>query len=273
MKICPLLVLVLLCSSAGAQPLADYEAGRRAYSTGDLEQAFTLWLPLAEAGDPRAQFRIGLMYDQGAGVRKSDLLAADWFRRAAEGGIVEAQFNLGNAYKHGRGVPADEAEAAYWWSLAAEQNFASAQVNLGTQYLYGLGVKRDLQKALLWYQRAAANGHPRAARMIQDHFGQFAESNEPEPAKPEPSWLERQTDTHFVIQLAAMSDADGVTRLASKHGLDQLLAVPVVRSGRRLVLAVLGPFPDRVAAVAAMEALPLDRLADRPWIRQVQEIR
>ncbi len=40
---------------------ATYQAGLYAYSAGDYETARREWLPLAEGGDARAQYQLGVM--------------------------------------------------------------------------------------------------------------------------------------------------------------------------------------------------------------------
>jgi hypothetical protein len=144
----------------------DYEAGKRAYLAGDYQEALGIWQPLAEGGNEFAQFSMGSLYFEGAGVEKNDAESVKWFRMAGEQGYAPAQFNLGNAYKHGNGVEQDDAQAAEWWRKAAEQEFAPAQFNLGTQYYFGRGVPKDEEAAISWYRRAAQNGHAQAQRLF-----------------------------------------------------------------------------------------------------------
>ena len=99
----------------------DYEAGKRVYLSGDYAEALRIWQPLADAGNKFAQFSLGSLYFEGAGVEQSYGDSAKWFRLAAEQGYAPAQFNLGNDYKHGQGVEKDDVEAAQWWRKAAEQ--------------------------------------------------------------------------------------------------------------------------------------------------------
>ena len=51
-------------------------------------------------------------------------------RLAAEQGDADAQYNLGVMYDNGAGVPENKAEAVKWYRLAAEQGYASAQYAL-----------------------------------------------------------------------------------------------------------------------------------------------
>lgn len=73
----------------------------------------------AEAGDPNAQYDLGVMYYSGEGVPKDAAEALKWFRKAADQGHAPAQFDLAHMYAKGEGVPKDEAEAYAWYNLAA----------------------------------------------------------------------------------------------------------------------------------------------------------
>jgi putative transposase len=60
------LVLSVICLAAPAW--ADFQAGMDAYNGRDYATALRERRPLAEQGDPRAQFRLGLLYENGNGV-------------------------------------------------------------------------------------------------------------------------------------------------------------------------------------------------------------
>lgn len=125
----------------------------------------TEWLELlAEAirGDAEAQFRAGVMYRDGTGVRRSDEQAAVWFRRAAEQGHALAQFNLSGYLYSGRGVSLDRSEAVVWCRKAAEQGVAGAQYLLGRLYQSGGGVAQSDAQAVFWYRKAAEQGFAEA---------------------------------------------------------------------------------------------------------------
>ena len=80
----------------------------------------------AEAGDVAAQFNLGLLYDNGEGVRKNAAEAAKWVRKAAEQGYAKAQNSLGLMYAKGMGVPEDSVAAYAWYSVAATYNSYNA---------------------------------------------------------------------------------------------------------------------------------------------------
>lgn len=157
--------------SAAAQ--GTLEDGFAAYRAGDYIKAVQLWRPLAEKGDPVAQYRLGDLYAEGKGVVRDDATAMLWFQRSANQGNAEAQYNLGVSYAEGLGVARDDVEGAKWFRRAAEQGMAFAQLNLGLMYAAGRGIPQDNVEAMKWLGLAVIAlppGGPRsdAARAMQD---------------------------------------------------------------------------------------------------------
>jgi TPR repeat protein len=172
-----------------AGPLED---GLQAAKDKDWKRAFELWKPLADAGNPKAQFYIAGQYERGLGVERDEKVSLEWLRKSAEGGLALAQFNYGNnhyALKSEEGFR----NAVKWWGLAAEKGFFPAQYNLAMAYQEGLGVKKDLDKAAHWYQQAAENGsEPAKAALakLQEKSGKGKAAAAPAPtnaAKGEPT--------------------------------------------------------------------------------------
>ena len=79
------------------------EAGWQAYQDGDFATAISVWSDLADAGNDRALFNLGVMYDEGRGVEQDRAKALDYWRRAADMGNPQAQHNLGLAHIAGLG--------------------------------------------------------------------------------------------------------------------------------------------------------------------------
>jgi TPR repeat protein len=151
------LAVALVFLSPRSAP-AGFEEGHAAYERGDYHTAFREMMPLALAGDPAAQFNLGVMYAQGRGVPRDDAEAVRWYRLAADQGFAEAQYILGAMYVAGRGVPQDDAGAVRWYRSAADQGVAEAQGALGAMYAFGQGVPRDDAEAVRWYRLAADQG-------------------------------------------------------------------------------------------------------------------
>lgn len=150
-------LLILLVNTSCA--IAPFEEGRKAYEKGDYVTAARLMKPLAEQGDASSQYYLGIMYDEGKGVRQNYVEAMKWYRMAAQQGDARAQFNLGLLYYKGHGVPKNYSEAAKWYMKAAKGNIAQAQVSLGMMHYRGEGVPKDNVLAYMWFDLAASGSH------------------------------------------------------------------------------------------------------------------
>lgn len=108
---------------SGEEP---YAALRR----GDFRVAAALFVPLAEKGDDRAQYNLGLLYASGLGVTHSYQSALKWHRLAAGQGHAGAQNALAQMYAKGQGVPVDSVRAHMWYSVAIESSMAGSKDEL-----------------------------------------------------------------------------------------------------------------------------------------------
>ena len=121
------LVLSLVCLIAPAW--ADFQAGMDAKNRGDFAKALREWRPLAEQGDARAQFYLGMLYENGDGVPEDYEKAREWYMKSAAQGEANAQFYLGLMFAFGRGGPLDLVQAHMWYSLAAGNGHARAALH------------------------------------------------------------------------------------------------------------------------------------------------
>ena len=124
----------------------------------DFQEAAKWSRQAADQGYAKAQFNLGFIYEKGQGVKQDLKEAVKWYRRAAHQGLEQAQFNLGFMHESGKGVKHDFKEAVKWYRKAADEGFADAQSNLGAMYNRGYGVKQDLKEAVKWYRKAADQG-------------------------------------------------------------------------------------------------------------------
>jgi TPR repeat protein len=98
----------VLCLLIGAC-IEDRRADK-AYLHGDHSKTAKELRYLAEHGDVRAQYDLGVLYDRGEGVPQDNHEAMNWYHRAAEQGEARAQDNPGlMLYANGQGVPQDYA--------------------------------------------------------------------------------------------------------------------------------------------------------------------
>ena len=86
--------VVTWCWLVAPAAASAWEEGVIAYRAGQFEEAYTLWLPLAISGDPRAQNNIGVLHENGWGIDLSLEQALDWYEKAASAGHAGAQRNL-----------------------------------------------------------------------------------------------------------------------------------------------------------------------------------
>ena len=149
--------------------LADaLKDGVVAWSKRDYKTALEKLKPLANKGNAKAQYVVGLMYLSGNRVIQDDKEAVRWFTLAAEQGSANAQNNLGLMYSNGQGVEQDYKQAVRWYTRAAEQGVADAQNDLGYMYGNGLGLPQDNVRAHMWYNIAVSNGEKKFALKNRD---------------------------------------------------------------------------------------------------------
>lgn len=144
-------------------PDMELASGIAAFEAKEFARAMQLLQPLAERGDPQAQYRVAIMAQVGLGMVKNCRIAATWMRAAAEQGFALAQHGLGFMYFQGECTRADPAEAAAWFRRAADQGLAGSQSMLAVMYEKGVGVERDAAEAARWRALAEKGAGPAAA--------------------------------------------------------------------------------------------------------------
>jgi TPR repeat protein len=152
------LALLLAAPSAHAQADPDFAAAKRAYDASEFVEAARLVRPLAEKGNPGAQFLMGQMLFFGLGMERDDAKAAQWYGMAAQAGNTEALYRLGYLHATGQGVGYSAAAAERFWIAAASKGHRGAIVALADFYHEGLYRKEDETLARRWLNRAAMTG-------------------------------------------------------------------------------------------------------------------
>lgn len=132
------------------------------------ETEFDRWQRLAAAGDVKAQYQLGEIYEADGSSQANRDAAILWFMLAAEQGAAQAQKRLGELYYCADGARQDAYLAASWFTYAAEQDEPGAQLFLGFMYRQGIGVRQSDEMARLWLQRAADRGNSKA-RFISEY--------------------------------------------------------------------------------------------------------
>lgn len=117
--------LVLFLGFPAAAFAGSYEDGQESFRRGDLATAVRVWRPLADQGDARAEYGLGVAYEYGQGATVNFAEAARLYLRAAEQGLVIAQIGIEYMYTVGLGVPRDLVEAFKWSEIVATRSPAS----------------------------------------------------------------------------------------------------------------------------------------------------
>ena len=195
--------LVAICFVAGTAPGGIAHAGmdeaNAALQSGDYTTAHAEAMPMAESGDPVAQWLIGTLYAEGWGVDRDNETATRWYAAAADAGLPAAQLAFGQRLAAGLGIDPDLESATDWLKAAAAKGETDADLTLGTIYAsrhdlaandpagamrlqheietgsaraeYSLGrcydlgqcgVEQDEAQALALYRLSAAREHPAA---------------------------------------------------------------------------------------------------------------
>lgn len=162
MRVAVLFFLAFLSAAAWA----GFDEGLEAYNNEDYAAALNEWKPLADDGDEDAQYSLGIMYENGLGVKQNESEAATWYRKAAEKGHLDALNDLGLLYAKGAGVPKDHEEAVARFRKAAEKGHLGAMVNLGWAFAKGYGVKKNLLEAERLYKAAAERDDETARKRL-----------------------------------------------------------------------------------------------------------
>src|SRR5712671_4466078 len=86
--------VIMALANASGSLAGPWEDGMAAYNRGDYMPAIRLFRPLAEAGNPKAQNVLGVMFRKGEGVPKNPARAHMWFSFAAKRGDAKAKAEL-----------------------------------------------------------------------------------------------------------------------------------------------------------------------------------
>jgi TPR repeat protein len=172
-----LLLAAIVAVSPLAPARADLRSGLENFERGNFEVAETQLRPLAEEGDPNAQYALGIMLLNGYIEDPDETAALTWLTRAAEQGYLQAQTELARMYRIGDGVEQDFDAMARWYRRAAEQGDVGAQLLLADSYAYGYGVPKDPVEAYMWYEIAIQYWGPLAVR-ARDVLGETMSAEE-----------------------------------------------------------------------------------------------
>lgn len=158
---------------ASAYPaFANFDEGVVALQHSDYAKALESWQGDAQAGDARAQYSLGYLYQFGLGVQADIGAARDWYGKAAQQNNADALYALGLLAEEGKGAPRDLAQAMDYYkkAAAAAAGQAEAEYAVGRMILRGRGVARDPKEGVSWLKKAALHGNPAGQYMLASAY-------------------------------------------------------------------------------------------------------
>ena len=116
-------VFLISCALLVSGCANHLDLGGQAFNRGQYDLAAQYWSPLAQQGNPYAQYNLGIMWEQGLGTtQKNDAEAAAWYLPAARQGHIPSMIALARI-QHRLGF-VESAES--WLNLAARWNDQTA---------------------------------------------------------------------------------------------------------------------------------------------------
>ena len=139
-----------------------------------------------------AMFNLGVIYDNGFGVKKNKSKAFDYYKLAAEKKHKIAQYNLAWMYYNGESIEKNFFEAFKFYNLSAEQGYNKAQYNLASLFYYGDGTIKDYVQAFKWYKISSMNGIKESDSFLKKLQIKMHPDEIKESEKIVENWLENQ---------------------------------------------------------------------------------
>ncbi len=154
------LLMIALCSGVHARSEAELvQQGLDYINKRELEKAFNILKPLAEAGNIAAQHRLGTLYLTKPPERNKYFnwdKGVYWYTKAIDQGNAAAQFGLAIAiFRHPKFKGDTKAALRARFKLhkkAAHRGHALAQTELGQMYMSGGITDRDVVTAYMWFE-------------------------------------------------------------------------------------------------------------------------
>src|SRR5512139_1721805 len=183
-------------------PADAFRSGAHLLKSGDTAKAVHSLEYAAEIGHALAQWKLGRMYADGAGVARNDIKAFEYFSRIADSHaddnpdtpqarlVANAFVALGHYYLDGipKTLPRDPERAREMFAYAASYfRDSDAQYYLARLYLDGVGAPHDPRQAARWFGLAAQKRHCAAQAMLGAML--FAGDNIPRQAALGLMWL------------------------------------------------------------------------------------
>jgi TPR repeat protein len=231
-RILPLLILLLLAApgARAARPTDYGKELRPAYALldkGDYARAYAQFQRHG-AGNPLAQFMLGLFHQNGWGRPADADAACAWFAKAAPRGIPAAQHLHADCLMRAPDAPGNAAAALASYLDAANNSHYISWCAAAELLIRGRGVPRDVPRGLaLCTQAAQANSPPAMLRLGQFLGGDAGVAPDLAQAR---AWFQRAalagvTEARFRLAIMqSQGDGGEVDRTAALTGMETLAA-------------------------------------------------
>lgn len=130
----------------------------------------------AKKGDVLSQYKTGILYMFGHGVKQNYSKAAEWFGIAAKNGHVDAAYLYGVACYLGKGVLQNKENAQSWFEKAAKKGHIEASFMYGYMQYLNYESRNDgyQEKVVPWLEFAAKNGNQQAQYFLAYCYTEIA---------------------------------------------------------------------------------------------------
>ncbi len=146
-----IIFLCLTCSASFAgDPFLEFQKGQQAFSDKDYENAYVIWLKLANDNYALAQSTLAYLYGSGLGVEQNDSEAAKWMEMAADQGEPQSMYNLAGFYLEGKGVEVNYKKSEELYRGSLEKGFKVSVAGLITLYRNGVIEPKNDEEKKFW---------------------------------------------------------------------------------------------------------------------------
>ena len=115
-----LFLAVFALAACSSSPPPTMDTVRKLVADDRAFDALEILIPMAQSGDPAAQYELAGFYHYGYVGANDYKKALKWYRASARQGYADAMVGLSVMYLGGQGVGKDPREAFVWLNLAAQ---------------------------------------------------------------------------------------------------------------------------------------------------------
>lgn len=153
----------------GTGPARGGEAPALSESDKICQRSLRELMANAEKGNAVAAFRVGVIYEEGCGVRRNRQIAAAYYELAGKNGHVEGAVRLGSFYAQGDVIGMDYVKARALLRGPAAKGHPLANFHLGVMAYRGddsAPAKPDVDAAMKYFKAAAEGGFAQAQFIV-----------------------------------------------------------------------------------------------------------